>query len=140
MKVNEKTLRWLFLAIITVSFIVNYAAIFDKKLDVNGDNYMYYLLAHSLSTGQGYVSDIGPEPAPHTHFPPGYPVFLSLFLRIFPNNIVALKLLNGLLFLASLFLLSGSSGRRRGNMASGTPWPPVSCVPSRPTCCAGQPS
>ena len=105
MKVNEKTLRWLFLAIITVSFIVNYAAIFDKKLDVNGDNYMYYLLAHSLSTGQGYVSDIGPEPAPHTHFPPGYPVFLSLFLRIFPNNIVALKLLNGLLFLASLFLL-----------------------------------
>lgn len=105
MKINEKGLRWLFLAIVTVSFCVNYAALFDKKLDSNGDNYHYYLLARSLSQGNGYVSDIGPEPTPHMHFPPGYPAFLSLFLRLFPDNIVAMKLLNGLLLLASIFLL-----------------------------------
>ena len=104
-KINEKILRWLFLLAVAISFCVNYGRLFDRKLDTNGDNYQYYLLAHSLATGQGYVSDIGPVPTPHTHFPPGYPAFMSLFLRIFPDNIVAMKCLNGALLLISLLLL-----------------------------------
>ena len=93
------------LAVIAACFAWNYAAVFDKKMDQNGDNYYYLLLARSLSQGKGYVTDIGLAPEPHTHFPPGYPAFLSLFLRTFPENIVALKVINGLLLLAALFLL-----------------------------------
>ena len=105
MKIDEKKLKWLFLLLVVISFGVNYYRLFDIKLDTNGDNYHYLLLAHSLATGEGYYSTVGPEPVPHTHFPPGYPAFMSVFLRLFPNNILVLKLLNGLLLLVSLLLL-----------------------------------
>lgn len=107
MKVNENKLRVVFILAIVISFVANYAEIFDRKLDPNGDNYYYFLLAHSLSVGNGYVSNIGPTPEPHTHFPPGYPAFMAPFMRLFPNGnvVVTLKLLNGLLFLVSLLLL-----------------------------------
>ena len=102
---NEKTLRWLMLAVIVVCFAFNYAANFDKKMDMNGDNYVYYQLARSLAKGHGYMSEIGPVPEPHMHFPPGYPAFLSLFYHFFPDNVVPLKMLNGLLMLVSILLL-----------------------------------
>lgn len=105
MKVNEKTLRWLMLAVIVASFVWNYAAIFDRKLDQNGDNYNYLLLSRNLALGKGYVSDVGPTTEPHLHFPPGYPAFLSIFWRLFPDNITAYKLVNGCLLLLSLLLL-----------------------------------
>ena len=102
---NEKTLRWLMLAVIVVCFAINYSAVFDKKMDMNGDNYVYYQLARSLAKGHGYVSEIGPVSEPHMHFPPGYPAFMSLFYHIFPDNVVALKMLNGFLLLISILLL-----------------------------------
>lgn len=105
MKINEKYLRWLFPLLIVISFCVNYAGIFDKKLDMNGDNYHYYLLAYNLAYGYGYNSTIGPQPEPHTHFPPGYPAFMSLFMKPFKVGIAPLKLLNGALLLISLLLL-----------------------------------
>lgn len=105
MKVSEKHLRWIFLILIVISFAVNYAGHFDRKLDPNGDNYHYFLLGHNLATGHGYVSNIGRTPVPYTHFPPGYPLFLSVFLHVFPDNVVAMKVLNGLLLLVSLLLL-----------------------------------
>ena len=104
-KVNEKALRWVMLAIVVACFAWNYAGVFDKKMDMNGDNYVYFQLARSLAQGRGYVTDVGPTPMPHMHFPPGYPTFLALFFRIFPDNVVAMKLINGLLMLVSLLLL-----------------------------------
>ena len=105
MKANKNWIRWALLGIIAVSFVVNYCRIFDPKPDLNGDNFQYYLLAHSLAAGHGYVSEIGPVATPHMHFPPGYPAFMSLFLHLFPDNIVAMKILNGLLLLLSICLL-----------------------------------
>jgi len=105
MKLDEKKLKWLFLLLIVISFGVNYYRLFDRKLDTNGDNYHYFLLAHNLATGNGYYTTIGPEPTPHLHFPPGYPAFMSIFYRFFPGNVLVMKLLNGLLLLVSLLLL-----------------------------------
>ena len=105
MKENNRWILWVCRLAIVVSFCFNYVHVFDKKMDTNGDNYYYYLLAHSLAAGHGYVSEIGPTPEPHMHFPPGYPAFMSLFLRVFPDNIVAMKRINGLLLLVSLLLL-----------------------------------
>ena len=114
MKLNDKVLRWLFPALIVISFAVNYAGIFDRKMDINGDNYYYYMLARNLAEGKGYVSDIGPEPVPHTHFPPGYPAFMSLFMHIFPDSTTAMKVLNGLLLLFSLLMLYQIIARTAG--------------------------
>lgn len=105
MKINEKLLKWLLLLLVVISFCVNYARVFDRKMDTNGDNYHYYLLAYSLASGHGYYSTIGPKPTPHTHFPPGYPAFMSLFFMPFKANVVSLKILNGILLLISILLL-----------------------------------
>lgn len=95
----------LLLAIICVVFAYNYKSVFDPKLDINGDNINYFLLAKALTEGDGYVDMFSPNLTPHTHFPPGYPIFMSLFMRVFPDNVLAMKILNGLLFLLATLLL-----------------------------------
>ena len=101
----RKYLPWLFIAIICAVFLAGYKAYFDHKLDPNGDNINYFLLAKSLSEGNGYKDIVPPVSVPHTHFPPGYPMFMSLFMHIFPENIVAMKILNGILFLLAILML-----------------------------------
>jgi hypothetical protein len=70
------------------------------------DDAMYTVLAKALATGEGYRL-ISLPGAPHgTHYPPGYPLLLSLLWRIhpsFPDNIVLFKFANAvLLALAAL--------------------------------------
>ena len=101
----RKFLPWVFIAIICAVFIAGYKAYFDPKLDPNGDNINYFLLAKSLAEGQGYKDIVPPIPVPHTHFPPGYPMFMALFMHIFPENIIAMKILNGILFLIAILML-----------------------------------
>jgi len=98
-------LRWFLLAVICAVFVVNYEAVFDSKLDPNGDNITYFLLAKALSEGQGYTDILSPASVQHTHFPPGYPLFMSVFMHFFPDNVVAMKILNGILFLLAVLLL-----------------------------------
>ena len=70
------------------------------------DDAIYTLLAKALATGEGYRM-INLPGAPHaTHYPPGYPFFLSLLWRLspsFPDNIVLFKFANAVwLSLAAL--------------------------------------
>src|SRR5688572_17683903 len=70
------------------------------------DDAIYTMLAKALATGEGYRM-INLPGAPHaTHYPPGYPFFLSLLWRIspsFPDNIVLFKFANAIwLALAAL--------------------------------------
>jgi len=70
------------------------------------DDAIYTVLAKALATGEGYRM-INLPGAPHaTHFPPGYPLFLSLLWRAspsFPENIVLFKFANAVwLSLAAL--------------------------------------
>ncbi|HEX6315335.1 MAG TPA: hypothetical protein VFZ73_10775 [Gemmatimonadaceae bacterium] len=68
------------------------------------DDAIYTLLAKSLATGEGYRM-INLPGAPHaTHYPPGYPLFLSLLWRIwpaFPDNVVVFKFANAVLLAAA---------------------------------------
>jgi hypothetical protein len=61
------------------------------------DDAIYTVLARALATGEGYRM-INLPGAPHaTHYPPGYPFFLSLLWRLspsFPENIVLFKFAN----------------------------------------------
>jgi hypothetical protein len=99
-----KYFNWIQIGVIVVSFLVCYNYIFDKKVNVNGDNAGYYLLAKSINEGRGYSysNDIYHQAV--DTFPPGYPFLLSIFMFI-SKNIDFLSMINGLFFLGGLLLM-----------------------------------
>ncbi len=92
-----------YIVIITILFIAVYGYIFDKKLDLNGDNAYYYVLGKALSQGDGYVNIASINSAANNHYPPGYPFILSIFMK-FSDSFTFLKILNGIFLLISLYL------------------------------------
>jgi hypothetical protein len=99
--INE---NFIYVIIITILFLGVYGYIFDKKLDLNGDNAYYYVLGKALSEGEGYVNIASINKVPNNHYPPGYPFIISLFMHI-SDSIIFLKLINGIFLLISLHLL-----------------------------------
>ena len=89
--------------LITVGFMICYALVFDPKIDLNGDNASYYILGKALNMGEGYININSVFKSPNNHFPPGYPFLLSIIM-IISDSFIAIKLMNGLFFLLSLFL------------------------------------
>lgn len=87
-----------------VSFSASFYYIFDKKVDLNGDNAKYYLLAKSIAQGKGYVSVYSPGEPPTSVYPPGYPALMS-GVMVFTESVTAQKILNGLFLLLSGVLL-----------------------------------
>jgi hypothetical protein len=76
-------------------------AVIDRyPVGVVHDDGMYMILAKSLATGHGYRWIHLPGEPHATHFPPGYPLLLSLLWRIgpaFPANVVFFKMVNAVL-------------------------------------------
>jgi len=95
--------HFIYIAIITIIFLFVYGYIFDKKLDLNGDNAYYFVLGKALSSGEGYVNIANINKSPNNHYPPGYPFILSLFMHL-SDSIVFLKMMNGIFLLVSLFM------------------------------------
>ena len=93
--------------VIILSFVFgsNYSSVYDKKVDLNGDNIYYYSLGKALSQGDGYSDIIHLKKTPHSHFPPGYPFFISKVIKVFPDNIQTVKKANGVLLYLSVVLL-----------------------------------
>ena len=94
-KIKPTTWIYLCLAIIACVFIVNYLKIFDFKPDLNGDNVYYYALGRAIAAGKGYTNIMFLEETPHSHFPPGYPLFNAGIL-LFTHSYTALKIANGI--------------------------------------------
>lgn len=102
---NNKYIQLLFIIIISIVYVNNYSAIFEKKLDTGGDNLHYISLGKAISEGKGFTNIMGFTEEPHKHFPPGYPVFIAGLTKIFPNNYIAFKIINGIfLYLSIIFL------------------------------------
>ncbi|MFT4072759.1 MAG: hypothetical protein QM654_12660 [Dysgonamonadaceae bacterium] len=102
--ISPKTLNFILMAVIAVVFWGTYFSVFDPKLDLNGDNIHYYSLGQSIHAGKGYTNIMSFSESPHTHFPPGYPFFISLIMN-FTDSVSAVKFANGLLFFCSVLLL-----------------------------------
>lgn len=81
--------RWvlLFLGVYLLLSILT----FDLRLYTGGDNATYIILAESLATGRGYNNIHLPEESPHTKFPVGLPLLLSVPLFLFGQNLFVLK-------------------------------------------------
>ena len=82
-----------------IALAVGIAVIDQYPVGVVHDDGMYMILAKSLATGHGYRYINLPGEPHATHFPPGYPLLLSLLWRIgpeFPANVVFFKMFNAL--------------------------------------------
>ena len=99
---NNSKMRFLYPAILGVVWLMAYTYTFDPKLDLNGDNCMYYILSSSLASGQGYT-DLSNMTVSNT-FPPGYPLLMTP-LQWLTDSIFAQKVMNGLFMLAAILLL-----------------------------------
>lgn len=109
-------IQWLSVAVITIVFIASFSYIFDKKLDLNGDNANYLTYARNMASGHGYSAlswDASYQPV--NHFPPAYSFVLSLFMRMGIDNIVFFKILNGILMLLVLLVIAHITSRLSGN-------------------------
>ena len=102
---KNKWVIGLMLVVISVVFYINYSRIYDPKIDMGGDNIVYYSLGQALHQGEGYTNIITLDKTPHTHFPPGYPFFISKVISVFPDSIATVKIANAVLLNLSLFLL-----------------------------------
>jgi 4-amino-4-deoxy-L-arabinose transferase-like glycosyltransferase len=98
-------MRILYLLILLVSFVTIYSSIFDKKVSLVGDNASYYILGTALATGEGYTNIQHLEKEAHYHYPPGYPVIIAGVAKLFSNDIITIKICNGILFLGAILLL-----------------------------------
>ena len=94
---------WITMMIVFLGFLVFYQYIFDVKIDLNGDNASYYILGKALNAGEGFVNINSIFKTPNNHFPPGYPFIICLIMFI-SSSFIAIKLVNGLFLLGSLFL------------------------------------
>ncbi len=89
---------------ILLGFLIIYIAVFDTKIDVGGDNAGYYILGKSISSGLGYTDIHLPNANPANHFPPGYPIILSVFMN-FSDDLFFWKSLMDYFFFFSLLML-----------------------------------
>jgi len=96
--------NWIYLTLLSFVFLLAYTYIFDKKMDLNGDNFGYLNYASSMLQGKGYSSPYNPDFAPTNWFPPGYSSMLAVLMFFFGDNTVLLSVVNGLLFLGGILL------------------------------------
>ncbi len=106
--------------IIIMVFIASYSYVYDSKLDLNGDNAYYYMLGKSIASGEGYTNIYSINKSTHYHFPPGYPVIISIILTVFPDSIMTVKLFNGVFFLCSVILFFFLIKKLTKNLATAT--------------------
>lgn len=93
--------------LLAFTFLITFKYIFDPKLDFGGDNASYFTLGKAIAEGKGYVNLEKIDQNAHGHFPPGYPLVVSLVHLVWPADdaVNGVKYFNGLLFLASAIFL-----------------------------------
>jgi len=82
---NKLLLQFLFV------YIILSLLLFDPKLSTGGDNAVYIILAESIISGKGYKDIYLSEEPPHTQYPPGFPVLLTLPILLFGQSVIVLK-------------------------------------------------
>lgn len=87
-------------------FLIFSILLFDVKLSIGGDNIIYMILAKSILEFKKYASlHLVGEPA-HIHFPPGFPLILAPFYKIFGMNELYLKVVPFIFSMLSFIILT----------------------------------
>lgn len=90
--------------VVAVSLIANVYA-FDPRLNTNGDNAQFLVLAESILSGRGLSHINSPRMEANTKYPFLYPVMLAGVLAVFPRGLVPAKIFSVVLSIASSALL-----------------------------------
>jgi 4-amino-4-deoxy-L-arabinose transferase-like glycosyltransferase len=102
---NPSRVRVMYVSLLIVAFFTIYNTIFDEKVSLGGDNASYYTLGNSIANGDGYTNIQHAEKEAHYHYPPGYPLLIAGVVTFFSNDIITIKLLNGVFLLGVILLL-----------------------------------
>jgi len=102
---NPRRIRIVYILLLIVGFFIIYSTIFDEKVSLGGDNANYYILGNSIANGEGYANIHHVEKEAHYHYPPGYPLLIASVVSVFSNDIIAIKILNGVFLLGAILLL-----------------------------------
>lgn len=101
---KEKLLTFLALVVLFFTFFYVYSSIFDKKIDLNGDNMYYFYLGKNLYENKTYAVFFDILQSPHGHFPPGYPLIIAFFMT-FSKSVIFIKVINGIFLFSSSLLI-----------------------------------
>lgn len=103
---SENAVKWVHIVVLSVVFWLLYYWIFNPDyIDLNGDNFTYFLLGKLLVAGKGFINATTVKPTPHIHFQPGFPVLIAICIALFNASMVDMAIIIGLLFWVSLIVL-----------------------------------
>ena len=98
------------------------AASFDRLPSPIGDNAEFAILARSLATGHGFRYLNHPDLLPATKYPPGFPLFLAMWIPLFGGSMIVMKVVvlmcYVLLVLATFLLARKFLGQAESAIAS----------------------
>ncbi len=81
---HSSTISWFHIVVLSVVYWVVYYYVSNREhIDLNGDNFAYYLLGKMLAMGKGYTNYSSIHPTPHNHFPPAFPFIISILIGLF---------------------------------------------------------
>ncbi len=118
---TRSALRWPVIVTVAVALALGVFAMNPLPFGAFHDDARYLLLARSIAQGTGYRFVFVPGQPAGTHFPPAFPLLLSLLWRVapaFPASVTLFKLLNALM-LPVAALAAFAFARVRGGLA---PW------------------
>ncbi len=105
-RLNNFILTSVYILILLFAFVCSYTYVFDKKIDLGGDDTEYYLLGKAISEGDGYVNLFTEDKTPANSFPPGYPIIVGAVMKVFSTeSLTTIKKVNGLFLIASIIML-----------------------------------
>jgi len=96
--------NWL-LILFLFAYVVLSLMFFNPRLFTGGDNASYIILAESIVSGKGYRDIHLPDEPPHTKYPFGFPLLLSLPMFLFGSNYIMLKFFVLVTGVGSIFFL-----------------------------------
>jgi hypothetical protein len=101
----KKNQTYFHIGFIAIVFYLIYSWIYNPEfVDLNGDNFAYYVLGKVLSEGKGYINVSSVIPLPQTHFPPGFPVIIAACIKLFNADMNGISVLNGLFYFISIVI------------------------------------
>lgn len=96
---------WLFSALLILIYTFTASYTFNPRIQIYGDNTSYYILSKALAAGEGYTEIHHLDKAKHHHYPPGYPAFMSLVMRVGGDSVLIQKYANVVVLGLGLLLL-----------------------------------
>jgi hypothetical protein len=113
---SDGGVKWLHIILISFVFIGLYNWIYNSEfIDLNGDNFAYYLLGKLLAEGKGFINATSVTVSAHTHFPPGFPVIIAFCIKLFNADMNDIALVVGSMYWLALIFFYLAMNKIQGS-------------------------